>query len=532
VTISPAAAPARSSSKAPRKTVVRLFLVVVGLVIGLAAWRVIDVYWPYRYRNVEPLLQKVFASQIKIEHYHRIYFPHPGFVATGLTLRRNSAPDLPPIGSARELLVQGSWLDLMLFRDRVRLVDVEGLQVAIPPVGSRANHEDFPPGSSGDFAGPTTVVEEFNVHNAELDILRVDGGRYSFPIRQLVIRNLRKGSRITYSVDMQNAIPGGHIVANGSMGPLYPDNLGATPVSGEFTFAPVNLGDIHGISGTFSATGHFKGPLTAIEADADSVTPDFAVGSGRPTRVEALGHLTINGLNGNIVLHAVDAHVGPTTVHASGQIVGAPKVTNLDLTVTKGRAKDILRPFFKEKVPVTGSVWLQSHAYIAAAEGGQKFLQRLRMDGAFDIPNERLTDKGTEQSLSSFSQRAQGVKQPEGGKASADAATVEVDEVLSSLKGPARIRNGIVSTDGLDFQVPGAAVKVKGTFSLYDKSVHMTGDLHMQTDLSHVTTGFKSMLLKPFAPFFKKQNAGAVIPIAITGSPNQYKVTQDLMHTK
>jgi AsmA-like C-terminal region len=512
--------------------IVSLFLVAVGLVAGLAAWRVIDAYWPYRYRNVEPLLQKVFASQIKIDHYHRIYFPHPGFVATGLTLRRNSAPDLPPIGSARDLLVQGNWLDLLLFRDRVRLVDVGGLQVVIPPVGSRANHEDFPPGSSGDFAGPTTVVEEFNVHDAELDILRVDGGRYSFPIRQLVIRNLRKGSSISYFVDMQNAIPGGHIVANGSMGPLYPDDLGATPVSGEFTFTPVNLGDIYGISGTFSANGHFKGALTAIEANAYSVTPDFAVGSGKPTRLEAVGHLTVNGLNGNIVLHSIDAHVGATTVHVSGEILGAPKVTNLDLTVTKGRAEDILRPFFKEKVPVTGSVWLQSHAYIAAAEGGQKFLQRLRMDGAFDIPNEWLTNKGTEQSLSAFSQRAQGLKQPEVETSATDPAAGDVGEVLSSLKGPARIRNGVVSTDGLDFQVPGAVVKVKGTFSLYDKSVHMVGDLHMQTDLSHVTTGFKSVLLKPFAPFFKKQNAGAVIPIAITGSPNHYQVTQDLLHKR
>ncbi|NYF50344.1 AsmA-like C-terminal region-containing protein [Tunturiibacter gelidoferens] len=530
--ISPAVIPERSSSASPRKPGLKWVLIMVGLAVGFAAWRVIDVYWPYRYRNVEPLLQKVFASRIKIDHYHRIYFPHPGFVATGLTLRRNSAPDLPPIGSARDLLVQGSWLDLMLFRDRVRLVDVEGLQVVIPPVGSRANHEDFPPGSSVDFAGPTTVVEELNVHDAKLDILRVDGGRYSFPIQQLVIRNLRRGSSISYLVDMQNAMPGGHIVANGSFGPLYPDNLGATPVSGEFTFAPVNLGDIHGISGTLAGRGHFKGVLTAIEADADSVTPDFAVGSGKPTRLEALGHLIVNGLNGNIVLHSVDAHVGATTVHASGQIVDAPKVTDLDLTVTKGLVEDILRPFFKEKVPVTGSVWLHSHASIAAAKEGLKFLQRLQMDGVFEIPNERLTNKSTEESLSAFSDRAQGKKETVGGTSGAYPASGEVEEVLSSLKGPARIRNGVVSTDGLDFQVPGAEVKMKGTFSLYDKSVHMVGDLHMQTDLSHVTTGFKSILLKPFAPFFKKQNAGAVIPIAITGSPKQYKVTQDLLHNK
>jgi hypothetical protein len=142
----------------------------------------IDAHWPYRYRNVEPLLQKIFASQVKIDRYHRTYFPNPGFVATGLILRRNSAPELPPVGSAQSLIVEGRWLDLLLLRKRVRIVSVEGLHIVIPPVGSRANHEDFPPGSSADFGGPTTIVEQFNLHNAILDIMRVDGDRYSFPI--------------------------------------------------------------------------------------------------------------------------------------------------------------------------------------------------------------------------------------------------------------------------------------------------------------------------------------------------------------
>ena len=54
----------------------------------------------------------------------------------------------------------------------------------------------------------------------------------------------------------------------------------------------------------------------------------------------------------------------------------------------------------------------------------------------------------------------------------------------------------------------------------------------MESDISHVTTGFKSALLKPLAPFFKKHNAGAVIPIAVTGGPDGYKITQDLLHQK
>jgi len=38
--------------------------------------------------------------------------------------------------------------------------------------------------------------------------------------------------------------------------------------------------------------------------------------------------------------------------------------------------------------------------------------------------------------------------------------------------------------------------------------------------------------MKPLIPFFKKNNAGAVIPIAITGGPGGYKVTQNLLHRK
>src|ERR1700722_5097203 len=163
-----------------------LCLACAGLPVFVLAIVFVNLYWPYRYRNVEPLLQQVFASQIKIERYHRTYFPHPGFVADSITLRRNSAPNLPPVGTVTHLRVEGRWIDLLLLRNRIRLVRADGLHVVIPPVGSAANKEDFPPGSSGDFTGPTTVVEQVDFENAVLDILRTDGSRYSFPIRQLM----------------------------------------------------------------------------------------------------------------------------------------------------------------------------------------------------------------------------------------------------------------------------------------------------------------------------------------------------------
>ena len=138
----------------------------------------------------------------------------------------------------------------------------------IPPVGSAANKEDFPPGSSNDFTGPTTIVEQLDLQNATLDILRVDGGRYRFPIRRLLIGNLHAGETISYLVEMRNAKPSGRIQAHGSFGPLLANQLDKTPVSGEFTFTSVNLSEIQGITGTFSATGHFTGRLADIEARA------------------------------------------------------------------------------------------------------------------------------------------------------------------------------------------------------------------------------------------------------------------------
>ena len=105
-------------------------------------------------------------------------------------------------------------------------------------------------------------------------------------------------------------------------------------------------------------------------------------------------------------------------------------------------------------------------------------------------------------------------------------------DAISSLQGQVSVRNGIVSTQRLTFQVPGATADMHGTFAFHTGAAHLTGQLRMDSDLSHAATGFKSVLLKPLAPFFKKKNAGAAVPIAVTGVPNNYQVTQNVLHTK
>ncbi|MGA2847954.1 MAG: AsmA-like C-terminal region-containing protein [Terracidiphilus sp.] len=482
------------------------------------------------------MLQEVLGSHVKIDHYHRIYFPNPGFMATDITLSRDSAPNLPPLGTMQSVSVQGTWLDLLMLRKVVRLVDITGLHIVIPPLGSDANHKDFPPGSSADFGGPSAVVEELRFHDSTLDIMRVNGSRFSFPIKELTIRNLQKGQPLAYAVDMRNAKPTGHIFSTGNFGPLDSKNLGATPLSGQFTFAQVNLHEIGSISGTLASKGQFHGTLAAFDADATSNTPDFAVSTGKPTPFTASVHCTINGLNGDLVLHDIDATTGATTIHVQGGIVGSPKVADVDIAAA-GRVQDILHPFIHDQIPLAGAVALHSHAHLDPDGNRLQFLQRLKVDGSFDAPAERLTDKATEKKLSAFSQRAQGIKAPtretdSAGKSSSSTAASDSSDVVSSLSGPVKIRNGVLSTQRITFKTPGVAVDLSGSFNLHTSTVNLTGNLTMQSDISHTTTGFKSLLVKPLIPFFKKKNAGAVIPIAITGGPGKYKVTQNLAHNK
>ncbi len=499
-----------------------LIIAATAILLFAAGMRVTDLYWPFRHHNMEPLLERVFASHIQMQHYRRIYLPHPGFVADGIVLRRNSAPDLPPVGFAQHLRVEGRWLDMLHLRNEVRLVQVNGLHIIIPPVGSRANHEDFPPGSSTDFSGPSTFVDRLDLNNAELDIERDDGGRFAYPIRRLLITNLRMGQTITYDVDMQNALPSGVIKAHGTFGPVLPKQLGSTQVLGDLTFTPVNLGDLHGIRGMLSLTAHFSGTLSAIQTAIQARTEDFAVGHGHATPVSVSATGSVDALNGNIFIHALDAHTGDTTVHAQGSIVDDPKRTDLDLSVTHGRAEDILRPFLRGPVPVTGAVLLHSHATITPAADRQTFLDRLRMDGSFRIPKERMANPAAGEKLATFSRRAQ--RHPIDDRAQ--------DDALSNLTATVSIRNGVAHAERLRFQVPGAALDLSGAFNLTNQHANFAGDLRMQTGISHLTTGLKSLLLKPLTPFFRKDGAGTVLPIAITGAPHAYRIRQNLLHAK
>ena len=503
-------------------------VVVVVAALFAAGAVLISANWPYRHRKIAPMLEDVLSSQVTFTGYHRIYFPNPGFVATGITMRRKSALNLPPLGHVDTMVVEGRWSDLFLLRRRIQLLDVTGLHIMVPALGSKENRQEFPPGSSSDFIGPDTKIERLMIHSSELDIMRTSGKPLVFPIKQIELLNLHKGEAMTYAVDMLNAFPTGHILARGQMGPIQGKTFSATPLNGDFAIAQMNLHDVGEISGKLDVRGRFKGTLQSMEVQTNGETRDFAVQDGKPTPVTGRMSCTLYAENADMAIHSIVLHVGASTIQAQGTIKGSPKATNLDIRVDRGRVEDVMRPFLHRQVPITGPVSLKAHAYLGPPGFG--FVARLRLNGSFFIPAEKVTDKEVEKNLSDFSRRAQGKQKPNEGKETREESSSR--DVVSSLAGPAKIENGVASTPHLTFRVPGAQATLAGTYRLHNDEAHLTGDLKMDTDVSHTATGFKSFLLKPLAPFFKKKNKGAVVPIAVTGTPGHYQVTQNIGHGK
>jgi hypothetical protein len=61
-----------TQSPAPHRIRLRIFAsAVLTLLVALTGWYLADRYWPYRYRNVKPLLEGVLASKVTVREYHR-----------------------------------------------------------------------------------------------------------------------------------------------------------------------------------------------------------------------------------------------------------------------------------------------------------------------------------------------------------------------------------------------------------------------------------------------------------------------------
>ena len=107
----------------------------------------------------------------------------------------------------------------------------------------------------------------------------------------------------------------------------------------------------------------------------------------------------------------------------------------------------------------------------------------------------------------------------------------DADRVMSNLAGHVDLRGGTADFSNFSFQVPGASAQMHGTFNLESTAIDLHGTLKTEAELSQMSSGFKSALLKPFNPLFKKKHAGAALPVHLVGTYRAPQVGLDLPGT-
>jgi hypothetical protein len=155
--------------------------------------------------------------------------------------------------------------------------------------------------------------------------------------------------------------------------------------------------------------------------------------------------------------------------------------------------------------PMTGRI--SFHSQIRIPPGEQDIADKLYLKGSFDVASGKFTSGNLEKQVSTLSERARGETETHGASGA-----------VSNIRGGFLMERGTIHLSNLSFRVPGATIRLNGSYALRNEGLDFRGTATMEAKLSEMTTGIKSFLLKALDPIFHKKRAGTVIPIHIGGT--------------
>jgi AsmA-like C-terminal region len=507
------------------KKIVLLGLAGVALMGGIVAV-VLARNWPFSQERVRQSLQSTFPATVKFQKFHSTYFPHPGCIAEGVVFTRLGATaGTPPVVTVQRLIIRAHYLDLFLRPGYLAGIVLEGFRVHIPPLGTPVKESNWQETESG------TRVGEIVADDSSLQIDRASTNQpLLFAIHALRLYSVSDKNPASFTVSLHIPVPPGDVWAQGQFGPWNYSNSGQTPVAGEYTFQNADLGVFRGIAGTLSAHDKFEGVLGHINSQGSIDVPNFMVTrSQHSVHLQSEFHATVNGTNGDVQLNRVSATFLKTTVLAKGEIAHHAgqegKVTSVDLFVHDGHIQDVLRLFVRsEGPPLHGTTSFRAH--VTLPPGDAPFLHKVRLNGDFGIEDAQFAKAATQERVDTLSQKALG---EEGGK---DAEAGDPRRVISQLAGHVELRNATATFSNFRLAVPGALAEMDGTYNLESRVVNLHGTLRTDEEFSEMTSGFKSVVLKPFDVFFRRKHAGAVMPVHLIGTYDDPQAGLDLPEKK
>jgi hypothetical protein len=500
--------------------VLGIFVIAFLAFAALLAFRARDIQEPTRLWVVQELSRR-FESHVDLKSIEVQIWPTIGVTGRGLSIQYRNRPDIEPLIRIEKFTFHTGLLAVLRAPRRIASIHLTNMVITIPPKEQRVEGPD----DSQSLLKPKVSVDEIICDNTVLLVLPRKSGKepLDFEIHNLVLNKVGVEKPFDFHGSLTNAKPIGEITTQGKFGPWSIDAPGDSPVSGAYQFTDANLDPLAGIAGTLSSLGKYSGQLNRIEVQGETDTPNFSldkVGGKIPLHTDFSA--TVDGTNGDTFLHPVRATLGHSIFIANGSVIGVPvrdgHIISLDIVSSKARLEDALSLAVKSEKPfVLGPMDLKTKLLITP--GKMKTLERLTLDGDFALPEAIFTSPKVREQLASLSRH--GLGKPSNQNAGSAA---------SEMKGHFHLEHGVIAFRDLQFSVEGATVLLSGPYNLNEQQMDFHGQLRMQATMSQTIGGVKSVFVKPFDPLYKKDGAGTVLPISITGPSDHPTMATTVFH--
>jgi hypothetical protein len=421
----------------------------------------------------------------------------------------------PPMLSVNHFSFRTSIHSLLHLQANIARVDIDGMDLHIPPHSGPHKPHITAPNSR-----IKITIAKIYCKNVNLVIENANPAKdpLSFRVQNLQLTDVGPGEPMLYDAFLINPKPVGAIHATGHFGPWHSDDPRSTSVDGHYTFTNADLDTIKGIGGTLSSTGDYTGRLDHITIDGTTSTPNFSLDiSDHPVPLETTFHAYVDGTTGDTTLDPVQATLLHSHFSTKGTVVnihGKGHDIHLIVHMPSGRIEDLLALGMKSQPPLMrGAVTLDAKVHIPP--GDVRVAQKIQLAGKVHIQGVEFTNAKLQDRIDSLSMRAQG--HPGDSKA---AGSDLKPEVASQMTVDFSLGNALLLVPSLNYQVPGGNAQLHGAYSVNGSAFQFFGHISTDAMVSQMVTGWKSALLTPFDPIFRKHGKGLVLPVSIGGVKN------------
>lgn len=511
-----------SESKRRRWVRIVLFsLAGIIIVLTIVAAILIERFEPMARSYFISRLKQRYNSDVQLGNLDIALFPQVHASGDNLTLWFHGDHSKPPMIELKHFRFDANLAGFLRSPKHLGRLSLQGLYIRPP---RRDGTEAEQPKSKKPMM-EAFILDEVVADGTTLEITPKDPTKdpLIFDIRDLTLHSVGRRQPMLYHAQLTNPKPPGLIHADGQFGPWDADEPDNTPLSGDYTFKDADLSVFSGISGILSSKGSFKGELDSIEVKGTTETPDFALKiGGHPMPLHTEFEATVDGTNGNTVLHPVHAKLDDTEFDVSGAIdrgsLETHKTILLTAKVTPQQHAD-LQDFLKLAIksaqpPMRGRIHFNTKVKIPPGES--EVISRIQLDGTFGLDGVKFSSADVQEKIASLSHRAQG--EPEN----------HDPNVASDFHGTFHMAHERLQLPDLKFTVPGANVELAGGYHLRTGEIDFTGTAKLAAKVSQMTTGFKSKLLKLADPWFSRDGAGTVLPIRISGTRGEPSFKLDM----